>query len=216
VNVWEGNEKVRLSQIRSLSDNSHLVSGPQRTAEPNMTESSTVDVFVKHTLGELYSANLKHLLRRLRWALLSGGLLTALLGAVLIYAITHDSPDHDAAMLIQGTRPWFLFMITISALIMIVPLVAARRSLRDPRAKDGFNYHISRDGVRVEGSSGKSELNWTAFVDVREVSKAFFLFVHSNFFHVIPKRSLARLEDLALLREILREKFPKATILRDS
>jgi hypothetical protein len=111
----------------------------------------------------------------------------------------------------------FLLLVKLPLVCVLLPLVAflaARKAMNDPRTKAGFKYHFSRDAIQIEGLSGRSELNWNAFVDVREVPDAFFLFLNRQLFHVIPKRCFASGDEVSAFREILRDKFPKAKTLR--
>lgn len=178
-----------------------------------MTNDS-IEILVRHEFKELYSANLRWLLHKTRWFLFFFAVIVVFIAAVLIYAETHHSPDFDSAKIINGFESWYFIVPMICVLIPLMPFIAARKAMRDPRTKAGFKYRFSRDAIQLEGAAGKSELNWAAFVDVREVPAAVFLFINRQFFHLIPKRCFTTPQDLASFREILRDKFPRVKSLR--
>lgn len=181
-----------------------------------MTNERAIDVAVQHEFKDYFSANLRWLLHKLRWSLLVLGLITIFVVSVSIYASTHDSPNTDSAKIIEGFRPWYFIVPLVCVLVPLVAYSAAKKAMRDPRTKAGFKYHFSRDGIQIQGLSGRSDLNWNAFVDAWEVPDAFFLFLNRQLFHVIPKRSFAEGNDISAFRELLREKFPKAKTLKSA
>jgi hypothetical protein len=181
-----------------------------------MSNERAINVPVQHEFKDYFSANLRWLLHKLRWSLLVLGLITIFVVSVSIYAWTHDAPNMDSAKIIAGFRPWYFIVPLVCVLLPFVAYTAAKKAMSDPRTKAGFKYHFSRDAIQIEGLSGRSELNWNAFVDAREVPNAFFLFLNRQLFHVIPKRCFAGSDDVSALREILREKFPKAKTLRSA
>lgn len=181
-----------------------------------MSNEHIIDVSVQHEFKDFFSANLRWIVHRLRWALVLLGVVTVFVVAVSIYALTNDSPQLDSEKTIEGFRSWYFIIPFVLVAIPLISFLAARKAMNDPRTKTGFKYHFSRDAIQVEGLAGRSELNWAAFVDVREAPTAFFLFMNRQLFQVIPKRGFAGIDDVSAFREILREKFPKSKSLRSA
>jgi hypothetical protein len=94
----------------------------------------------------------------------------------------------------------------------VASLINTRKAFRDTRAVNGVKYRISPETIRVEGSTGVSDLNWTAFLRVRETTPAFLLFATTTTFHLIPKRCFATNDDIFRFREIIRENIPNAKL----
>jgi hypothetical protein len=134
-------------------------------------------------------------------------------GAILLFGfiahlhITEKRPDFIATV-----RPLFIYGVAALFVIFALPGLAVARRLRDPRAKNGFTYIVSNEGVRVEGSAGRAENNWTAFLRAREAHRVFSLFVTRDSFHVLPKRCFASPEDMDLFRAIVRANLPAAKL----
>ncbi len=178
-----------------------------------MTNEDGIDFSVQIQLGELYSANIKATLRRLWWFLIGAAIVIIVLCSLLVYSATHSSSTLDFDELLQVAVPLFSGILVGVVMIPIATFIIAKKRLRDPGAKEGCKYHVSNDAVQVESTLARSELRWNAFVDAREVSAAFYLYLTRDHFYVIPKRCFASADDPAMFRNILREKFPKAKSL---
>jgi hypothetical protein len=120
----------------------------------------------------------------------------------------------DSAKAVEGLKSWYFIIPMVGVLLPLVAFLAARRAMHDPRTIAGFKYQFSPDAIQIESLPGRSELNWNAFVDVREVPDAFFLFLNRQLFHVIPKRCFDGGDEINAFREIAREKFPKSKTLK--
>src|ERR1700689_540059 len=101
---------------------------------------NAIDIFVVIRFGELYSANLNALLRRMWWFVI----ILALFGIfclILVFGATQLASDDRSTGIFQNLMPWFLCFIWLAVLIPIITFFTARRTFRDPRVKDGCKYH---------------------------------------------------------------------------
>jgi hypothetical protein len=130
----------------------------------------------------------------------------------MFHAYSLAPPDGRWTAFAQNVKPVFILAWIFIAVFPVLWLINTRKILRDPRVKNGFKYHVSDEGVRVEGSAGVSEFNWTAFVEAREISNGFLLFVTRTSFHVIPRRCFTTNEEVLLFRKIIRANIPKAKL----
>ena len=177
-----------------------------------MPNENAIDLFVKLEFGELYLSNLKFSIRRQRYLLLIIAVFLAVVGSLLIHIGLQDPPDDRWTAFADNIKPLFYVMSLVVLSIPVTVLLYTKKLLRDPRAKNGSKYHVTTDGVRVEGSAGTADLNWTAFLQAREISTAFWLFVTTATFHLIPKRCFATNDDLVQFREIIRANIPKTKL----
>jgi hypothetical protein len=177
-----------------------------------MPNEKTIDLFVKLKFGELYLATLKFVIRKRKVVLIGAAFLAVVTGSIIIHANSPDLQDDRWIGVAQNVKPLFNIMWICMALFPVTTLISTWRILRDPRAKNGFKYRVASEGIRVEGSAGTSDYNWTAFIGAREISTAFFLFVTGATFHLIPKRSFATSDDLVQFREIIRASIPRAKL----
>jgi hypothetical protein len=176
-----------------------------------MSAENSIDLTVQIRFGELYSANLKFALRRGRFILFGGIFLFVVTATIMLHASLLDPPDDHWTLFAQNIRP--LFYVTLIVFLMpVTTLINTAKAFRDPRRRGGFKYHVTNAGIHVEGSTGSSDYNWTAFLEAREVSAAFFLFVTPFTFHVILKRCFNSNEDVDQFREIIRTNIPKSNL----
>lgn len=174
-----------------------------------MNQDYSLEFFVKHEFGELYWANLKHFLSRFKLIVVPLALVLCAVGAILVYgSITHLHIAESRPDFISNLSPLLMYGAGAVVMIFALPAVASAKNLRDPRSKNGFTYNVSNDGVRVDGSAGRSENNWTAFVRATEARSAFSLFVTRDSFHLLPKRCFASSEDIDRFRTIIRTNVP--------
>jgi YcxB-like protein len=173
---------------------------------------NVIDLAVQARFAELYSAFLKYSFHKLRYMLLIALLIFILTGLALIHASNLDPPDDRWTNLALNVKPLFTLSWVFFLIVPITSLINAVKTSRDPRRSSGFKYHVTDSGMHIEGSTGSSDLNWTAFLEVREVSGAFFMFVTGALFHIIPKRCFSSSEDMVRFREIIRANIPKAKL----
>jgi hypothetical protein len=177
-----------------------------------MSEENEIDLFVKLGFGELYWANLRFSLRKQRYLLVIIGVLLAFIGSVVVYVSFQEAPDDRWVKFAEGITPWSYLLLVLVLITPITCWLTTRKVLCDPRAKNGAKLHISNDGIRIEGSTGIHELNWTAFLGALEVSTAFWLLVTRTAFILVPKRCFDTNDDLFKFRGIIRANVPNAKL----
>jgi len=79
-----------------------------------------------------------------------------------------------------------------------------------PPEKRSYQFEFYPDFVLLKTSVGESKLLWSAFLRLAESPQYFYLFIHPQLFHVIPKRCLASPTDLAWLQKNAGEKIKSA------
>ncbi len=176
-----------------------------------MPSENVIDLAVKHQFRELYAASLKSFLYRLKYTLIVALIILVGNSYLFVYASSRPSDDQWVT-LADNFKPLFYVVLIVLLWIPILILIHTRKVLRDPRTKGGYEYHVTTHGIRVEGSAGTSDLNWTAFVSAREVSTAFWLFVSKTTFHLIPKRCFTSDADIVAFREIIRSNILMAKL----
>jgi hypothetical protein len=142
-----------------------------------MPGESTVELSVKYSFGEFLSANLTDFLRRLRFVLAVEVALLVFAGSATTYGYFEGQPGDKWTTFGQDMGPIFLWLLFVLFISLLCPFTSTWKSLRDPRTKAGYRFNISHNSVRIEGSAGVSDLNWTAFVSAREVPDAFYLYL---------------------------------------
>lgn len=174
-----------------------------------MDEDYVLKVFVRHEFGELYRANLTRFLSRSRLVLIPLAVAVCAVGAVLLLgAITHVHIRERRPDFIANVRPLLIYGAVALVGAFVLPGLATGKTLRDPRGKNGFTYSVSNEGIRVEGSAGRLEYDWTAFVKATEAPSAFSLFMTRDSFHLLPKRCFGSPGDVELFRTIVRANVP--------
>jgi len=174
-----------------------------------MDEDYTLKFLVRHEVGELYRANLTQFLSRSRLVLIPLAVAVCAVGAVLLLgAITHAHITERRPEFIANVRPLLIYGAVALVGAFVLPGLATAKTLRDPRRKNGFTYYVSKEGIRVEGSAGRVEYNWTAFVKATEAHNAFSLFMTRNSFHLLPKRCFGSFGDVELFRTVIRANVP--------
>lgn len=178
-----------------------------------MDQASSLTLRVRHEFGELYWANLKHFLSRLKFVLITLAVFLCAVGAILaVGAVTHTNIADTRPDFIANVRPLFILCAAVFVGAFALPWVATSKGLRDPRRKNGFTYYVSNQGVRVEGSVARSELDWTAFTKAAESRGAFSLFTTRHSFHLLPKRCFASPDEIELFRMLVRTNVPAARL----
>jgi len=169
-----------------------------------MATERVIDFYVQPRFGEMYAAILKFSLRKLRVLLVLATVIFVSTGIVLMHASLLDPPDDRWTSFAYNLRPLFYLACAFVLLIPVTSLINTVKTLRDPRRKSGFKYQVTDKGIHVEGSTGSSDFNWTAFLEAREGSDSFLLYVTGTLFHIIPKRCFASSDDLTVFRDLLR------------
>ena len=75
-------------------------------------------------------------------------------------------------------------------------------------------YAFSADGYKVSDDKSSSDIDWATILRAAESKHAFHLFFHRSLFHTIPKRCFDEREEIAQLRNLLKQSLGnKASVL---
>jgi hypothetical protein len=99
--------------------------------------------------------------------------------------------------------------------VFVLPLLSARRVLRDERLKRGVSYQFSDTGIHIETSVSKSDFAWAAIRRVSEARSAFLVFTNPNIAFTLPKRCFESTQGVASLRELFRAHVSTTKLRRD-
>jgi hypothetical protein len=84
----------------------------------------------------------------------------------------------------------------------------ARTLLRsNPNASGPVTYEFSAGGASYAGPTGHGQIEWTAYLRIRETSEQFLLYVQKHLANVIPKRVFNSDTELQRFRNLVREHF---------
>jgi hypothetical protein len=169
-----------------------------------MQQLSAVDVSVRLAFGEAFRASVRIVLRRFFPLLVLFGVMAALSGTLLIFALLKPAPQQ--AWYESAKNPVALYWAVSLPLFIFVglPLLSARQVVTDERMKRGFRYEFSDEGVHIEGPISNANLKWEAIKRAQELRWGFLLFPTKNVAHIIPNRCFASPEDAGRLRELLK------------
>jgi len=143
------------------------------------------------------------------------GFVTLLWLALSVLLLFRPSPERDWAVVMQnaGGFKWVLGLPLL--FVFVLPLLSARRVLRDDRVKRGVSYQFSDAGIHIETSVSKTDFTWAAVRRVSELRSAFLVFTNPNIAFMVPKRCLDSLQGGADLRELFRGNVPKTNLRSD-
>lgn len=105
---------------------------------------------------------------------------------------------------LEKSRPVFWICFFPILMIFVGSLVTTKRFFLELSNMLRVTYRFSDVGVEVQPSVGDPHLDWRAFQNATETKTSFLLFMSDGGKRVIPKRCLAGLPEIRLLREILR------------
>jgi hypothetical protein len=138
-----------------------------------------------------------------------GALLKA---AIVVFAALYPQPDKAWYESAKDATP-LVWVIGLPVLfVFILPLVWARRAIRDDRVKNGVQYEFSPIGIHVENSVGRADLKWAAIRRAIETRSAFLLLPTNNLAHTLPRRCFASGSDIDAMRELVRANVPNARL----
>src|ERR1700759_4929952 len=127
-----------------------------------MTDNPAISVFVKLKYWDAYRIQVVLMTIAFRKILYVFGFIAFLLLVTMVLTFLRPEPEQDWFVIIRQSNPvWWLFGLAI-LFVFIVPLLAARRIVRDPRIKGGVAYQFSETGIHVETSVSKADLSWNA------------------------------------------------------
>jgi hypothetical protein len=174
------------------------------TANVSTAPAKSVEINFEPTLRERFAANLFIGLRRFRRYIY---LLVffSIFSSVVIFAAVLAGPGAT-----RGFTPDVLFVIFASPLIFLATIVATSyfeaRSFTTGKTPlpRSTRWLFSENGVETKDPVAATQLQWSAFIYVRETKSLFLLFSHRHYAHVIPKRAFSGAESLVSFRELLR------------
>ena len=66
-------------------------------------------------------------------------------------------------------------------------------------------YSFSRNGYTIRDKKSSAEIDWDTILHAAESKSSFHLFFHRSLFHTVPKRCFKQPNDIARLRELLKQ-----------
>ena len=164
-----------------------------------MMDSSSVSFCVQLTMNDLYRANLRFLVRKLRflWVILIFAM------AILIFILLSNSPQKQQVML--NIAPLFYLVAIWPLVLFVAPYLSARSNFKSQKALQLItNYTFSGEGIETESDAGSSRSNWSNIYQVVETRSYFFVYPGRNLRYVIPKRFIPEETKILELRQIFR------------
>jgi hypothetical protein len=117
--------------------------------------------------------------------------------------------------MMRNTEPMKWALALPAVFVFVLPLLSARRLLKDERFNRGVSYQFSSAGIHVETPVSKADLTWDAVRRVSETRSAFLIFTNPNVANTVPKRCFDNVMCVTALRELFRAHVSK-TRLRPS
>ena len=141
-----------------------------------MLEPAVISVFVKLRYWDVYRLSVALTAMVLRKILYIWAGLTLLFFAFAVFSLVRGSPDIDWLVSLQHSDPikWALAVPVL--MVFVLPLLSARRILREERIKRGVGYSFSDVGIHVETCVSKADLSWHAIQRIIETRSAFLMF----------------------------------------
>jgi len=180
-----------------------------------MPDQAPISLFVKLGYWDVYRLNVVLTATVFRKVLYIWGFVTLLWLALSVLLLFRPSDEQDWAVIMRNASPlqWVLGLPVL--FVFVLPLLSARRVLKDERVKRGVNYQFSDLGIHVETSVSKTDLSWAAIRRASELRSAFLVFTNPNIAFMLPKRCLESAHSVAELRELIRAHVPKTKLRRD-
>lgn len=170
-----------------------------------MTDQPTVSVFVKLKFWDTYRLNSVLTAIVLRKILYVWGFMAFIWSALITFMILRPEPHRDWFVIMHDASPvrWVLAFPLL--FIFVLPLLSARRVLRQPIVKEGVRYEFSEAGVHIETSVSQSDFSWQAILRTKETSSMFMIFTNPNSAFALPKWCFENAQDMYVLRKLLRD-----------
>ena len=109
-----------------------------------------------------------------------------------------------------GVGFWTAFLL---AAIYVSSFFAAKSLLRNTPALQGpTRWTFSDAGIRTDGPTAQSEVQWKSFTQIRETKRQFLLYPQNNIAYVVPKRCFPTENEIVTFREMVRKCFPAAKL----
>jgi YcxB-like protein len=169
-----------------------------------MSQQPPLSLFVKLGYRDVYRLNVVLTASAFRKVLYIWGFVALLWLSLSVLLLVRPSPTQDWAVMLENARPLeWAFALPI-VFVFVLPLLSARRVLKDELIKRGVNYQFSEAGVHIETSISKSDLSWAAIRRVREFRSEFLVFTSPRTAFSLPKRCFESGQGVATLRELFR------------
>jgi hypothetical protein len=183
------------------------------TSFPQMTDSQSIELTVQLNQKDIYRANVsivwgRHKLHE--WAGIA--VCAAILGGYcfgLLFSQTKGIPG-----LWSGAAFGIIFLpVFLYGAVHASSHSAAKSLFRNTPALRGPTvWSFSENGITAVGPTGRAELQWNSYIQVRETREQFLLYPQKQFANVIPKRFFQSEREIERFREILRRLVPIASL----
>ena len=169
-----------------------------------MPDQSPISVFVKLEYWEVYRSSVVLMASVFRKILYISGAVVLLWFAVSALLLFRPAPEQDWSVMMRDANPMKWVLGIPAVIVFVLPLLSARRLLKDERFKQGVSYQFSDAGIHVETLVSKADLAWAAVRRISETRSAFLIFTNPNVSNIVPKRSVENTQCVAALRELFR------------
>jgi hypothetical protein len=180
-----------------------------------MSQQPPISLFVKLGYWDIYRLNVVLTATAFRKILYIWGFVALLWLSLSVLLLVRPSPTQDWAVMLENARPleWAFALPIVFAFVL--PLLSARRVLRDELIKHGVNYQFSEAGVHIETSISKTDLSWAAIRRVREFPSEFLVFTSPRTAFTLPKKCFENSQSVAALRELFRTYVERSNLRPD-
>jgi hypothetical protein len=178
-----------------------------------MTDQSPIEVVTQLEQRDVARANIDIALGRFtpyKWVVLgiSSGVLSAMF-VVVIFPQIAKSPDRWLEILLVGLIGLLGWPAILVGAIHLNSRKAAKSLLRSAPARQGPTHWLFSDSeVQMIAPTGSSNIEWKAFIRVRETGLQFLLYPQDQIAYVIPKRSFSTKEQISRFKELIRREAP--------
>ena len=177
-----------------------------------MSTSPIITVFVKLDYWDAYRSNVILTIRVFRKVLWGFGIAGICLLLAWTLAYLRPRPEADWQQIIRNSNAVLWAFAVPILFVYIVPLLSARRIVRDERVKAGVRYQLSAEGIHVETSVARSDWQWSAIRQVVETRHGFLLFTTPIIANTLPLRCFAQEADIVDARELFRANVLKTKL----
>lgn len=116
------------------------------------------------------------------------------------------------ATLSESAFRWVAAIATALILLMLIPYLRVRSSLKTKAILAPITFVFSDAGVSAEYVNGKNAADWSLVTGAHENSQFIFVRMQRSSFHLIPKAQIGSGE-ATMLRQMLRQRVRKSVSL---
>jgi len=177
-----------------------------------MADRTPISLFVKLGYWDVYRLNVVLTAIAFRKILYVWGFMALLWVALSAGLLFRPSSQQEWAVIMQNESPlkWVLALPLV--FVFVLPLLSARRVMRDERVKRGASYQFSDAGIHIETSVSKTDLSWAAIRRVIELRSGFLVFTNPNIASMVPRRCFSGPQGVADLRDLFRARVAKTKL----